>query len=131
MKKKSLIVLFTLFLVLFIHTVCFASNEMKRDFSNMTNSLEKTMDSTGEVIKDGAESVGNTVEGAVEKTGNFIENTGNNIKNTYEASRTSTGDMQKASMNSYVPWIVIGLAFAVIIGLTWYYLAQTNSYHEE
>ena len=85
------------------------------------------METVENSIEDSAKNLENGIENAAESTGNFIQNTGENIKNTYMASRTSTQDMENTGMNSYVPWIVIGVAFAVIIGLTWYYLVQTNT----
>ena len=110
MKKKSLIVFFTLFFILFANTIVFAT-DMTNKMNNITNSMENGVSSTGQMLKNGVENIENTVENGtqnigngienvVESTGNFIQNTGENIRNTYMASRTSTQDMQNTGMRS-------------------------------
>ena len=130
MKKKSLIILFTLSLILLIHTVSFAENNMMQDMKHTTNTMKQEMKNEGAMLSNTVQDGLNAVENGARNIGNGIENVGEKISNTYEASRTSTQDMQGTTMNSYVPWLVIGGAFAVIIGLTWYYLAQTNREHD-
>ncbi len=130
MKKKSLVILFTLSLILFIHTICFAEGNITQDLKNTENTMKQEMQNEGAMLSNTVQSGLNAVQNGARNIGNGIENIGDKISNTYEASRTSTQDMENTTMNSYVPWLVIGLAFAVIIGLTWYYLAQTNHTHD-
>ncbi len=136
MRKKSIIILFTLLAFLFINTISFAE-DMKNDAQNMTNTVVDGSESAGEKVKQGVNTIENNVENAVNDTKNAIgnvmngaENTlsnmGQDMQNTYTASRTST---EGTLDNNYTPWIIIATAVAVIIGLTWYYLTQVNNNH--
>ena len=139
MKKKSLIILFTFLSFLLISTTCFA-NDIKNDVHNTTDSIIDGITSTTEKAREGVGAVENTFENTVSNTANTIENVvddagntmsniGQGVRNTYTALRTSTEDNSANTMTSYTPWIIIAAAVAIIIGLTWYYLAQTSNYN--
>ncbi len=130
MRKKTLIILFVLFAILFINTICFAE-DIKQDIHNTTDSIIDGMTSTGEKIRNGISTTENTVENTVKNISTDIRSTTNDMTNNYNATRTSTfTDTSTNNMTSTWAWVIIALAVAVIIGLTWYYLAQFNSYHD-
>ena len=142
MKKKSLIVLFTLFAFLLINTVSFA-NDIKNDVNNATNMVIDGVTSASEKAREGVGAVENTVENVVSGAGNLVRNIGNDMsnnndnnntnndqQNNYTASRVSTENTPMNIIGNATPWVIIATAFAIIIGLTWYYLTQRTNYND-
>ena len=138
MKKKSFILLFALSFIL-ISTTCFATNDMGNSIKNTVNEATNVVvDGTSNLmhdVKNGINSAENTVENTISNIGNYMAGGLNSIENTgndaYTATRTATEDMVNGNglNNTTWAWVIAVLAIAVIIGMIWYYISQTNDRH--
>jgi hypothetical protein len=106
MKKKTFIILLSLFSFLLIATTSFAN-----DIIDNVNNNTKEM-----------------VNSAVVRTENVVNSMGGN---TYSATRIATDATATNAMATTTwTWIILAFAVIVIIALIWYYIAQSNNHHE-
>lgn len=122
MKRKTLVVLFILFALLFISTISFANNDIKDGVhsatdtvidgaSNLANDARKGVGAIENTIEDGAKDIGNAV---------FSDNA------DYTTTRTATAMNNTNNMSNIWTWVILAVAAVVIVGLIWYYIAQNN-----
>lgn len=142
MKRKFLLVFFTLLALLFVNTFSYATNSLKTDFQEMTNSIINNTENLGNNVKNGIENTGNTIEDGARDFGNMLSNEMQDMGNTinsdmdnmtgttnssYTATRTeSTMSDTDITNSSMWTWIAIAVAGAVIVGLVWYYATEHN-----
>lgn len=143
MKRKFLLIFFTLLALLFINTISFATNNLKTDIQNATNTVvdgsqrlgndvKNGIEKASGAIEDGARNLGNTVSNGMQNVGNGItngmDNMTNNTNSDYTATRTATNISNADITNSTLwTWGTIAVAGAVIVGLVWYYAAEHNT----
>ena len=124
MKRKTFIILYILFAILFISTISFANNDIKDGVHSATDAV---IDGASNLVNDARKGVGaieNTVENGAKDIGNAIHH---DNTNGYTATRTATTGTTTNGMNSTLwTWVILAVAAVVIIGLIWYYASQNN-----
>ena len=149
MKNKSLIIFSIILAILFISTICFATNDMSNNIkngihsitnttvdgvSNLANDVRSGIQNAENAIEDSAKNVGNAITDDARDLGNTVSNGINEAEatitdnNGYTATRTTVGDTAESGiMNSSIwTWIILAVAAVIIVSLVWYYASQHN-----
>lgn len=139
MKKKSLIILFTMLAVLFIFcNKSFANETLKNDIQDVGNDIMNGANNLASDVRNGVGAIENTAENGLNAIGSGITDTMNNMGNMlttdtmnnddgYAATRTSITDTNNNYTTSTMwTWIALGIAAAVIVGLVWYYGTEND-----
>lgn len=134
MKKKSLIILFTMLTILFIFcNKSFANENLKNDIQAVGNDIVDSANNLASDVRNGVGAIENTAENGLNVIGSGITDVMNNVGNMltpntmnndegYTAARTSITDTNNYNTTSTMwTWITLGIAAAVIVGLVWYY----------
>ena len=150
--NNKLLTAILLFTVLLLSSVsCYANSNLGTEMQDSTNKSQTTIQNAGEGIRDVASDIGNGVQGAAESIGNGVQDMfdgndgavtnsddeavgimGTDMGDTgdYTATRTATDRITGTTMsNTAWVWLILGIVGAVIIALTWYYVAQHNESH--
>lgn len=123
MKKKTFIVLFILFALLFISTISFANNDIKDGVHSATDTVIDGASNLANDARKGVGAIENTIEDGAKDIGNAVFNDNAD----YTTTRTATTTNASNSMNSTLwTWVILAVAAVVIIGLIWYYASQNN-----
>lgn len=147
MLKKSLVILTIFAIIALSSTFVFASN-MTQGAGNVLNNVGNGMQNMVNGTRNTMQNVGNGVSNMMRNVGNGIGNVVNNVENGmseennqtdmtngtttdgYNATRTGAAGTTNAGNNAVV-WIILAIAAVAIIGLVWYYAAQTNNVDNE
>ena len=134
MIKKSLIILFVIFIFLCVSNICFASNtinNIKNSVSSTTDTAINGVSNLAHDIRNGVGHVENGIEDALTMYNTIIdtnritssESTGNyQTARTTDMTRTSTG----INTTTMWVWLIVAIAAVIIISLVWYYGAQNR-----
>lgn len=137
MYKKSLIVLFVFFAVLFVSSFSFANvNDVKNTVNNGTDAVIDGVDRLGSSVRNGIGNAENSISDALTMDNNMANtNTNNNNMQTaqssiatgngYDVTRTATAGTTDTT-NIWV-WIALAVAAVVIVGVVWYYVSDNNN----
>ena len=151
-KKASFCFVIIATIILFT-SFCFATNLG----NEMQNSMDKTGNTVGNVVegatnagKEVVNNVGNTLNGAMNgmkeamnnitddmdnntATGNMINNATSNendTNNNYTATRTATFGTGTDNNTIWI-WAILGVVALLIIGLSWYYMSDNKTNHQD
>ena len=118
--------------------------------TNLGNEVKDSMEKTGETVgnmvegatnagKDVVNNVGNAVSGAMNNVKNGINSVTNNMEgntnnqntanNNYTATRTAT--FGTGTNGTIWMWVILGVVALLIIGLSWYYMSDNKSSHND
>lgn len=137
MKRKSFI-LSTALILIFLSTMCFASNmgnDVKNTVNGATNTVVDGAQNLAEDIRSGIGSAENAIEDGARNIGDTMMDGANDVMNAddnnYTATRTTAEDISVINNTAATTWtwIAIAIATAVIVGLVWYYSAQHTDKH--
>lgn len=142
MKSKALILLSIFFIIFSLTTMCFATDQVKNDVHNVTDTVIDGAENLTEDVRNGVGQAENVVEDAAQDVGNAVndglntvEDMGNDIgATTRDAIDDTTGTMTNNNYdnmndNDGLPvwaWIIIAAAVIVIIAVIWYYVSQNK-----
>lgn len=144
MKSKLLIIFSIILAILFISTISFANNDVKNGIhsatdtmvdgvSNLANDVRSGVRTAENVIEDGAKNLGNAISDGAQDLGNTVSDGINDVDRTitdndgYTTTRTATGTTSNTMNSSLWTWIILAVAAVIIVGLVWYYAAQTEN----
>lgn len=147
MNRKVIITSIIFVIVCLFSSICFANTENMMDAAKnttvnlkgeITNSIDKTENSTRNITQNIMTKGGQMVNGA----GNMISNmTGNNKNDTtnnndtrYNTTRTAVDDAYfgTAGMDTTTwLWIILAIAAIIIVAAVWYYALQETHIDEE
>lgn len=122
MKRKTLVVLFILFALLFISTVSFANNDIKDGVHSATDTVIDGASNLANDARKGVGAIENTIEDGAKNIGNAVFNDNAD----YTTTRTATTMNNTNNMSNTWTWVILAVAAVVIVGLIWYYIAQNN-----
>lgn len=137
MHKKSFILVSTILFVLFIlSSFVLANEEVKKDVSDVTNTIIDGAENLGSDVRSGISTAENAVEDtldmnhqnnndAIHKDKDADTNIGD-----YTATRTSTDSLNSNNTTTMWMWIILAIAAVVIIGLVWYYGVQNENHND-
>lgn len=133
MRKKTLFIVFVAFLILFISTVSFATDNVKNAVSNTTDTIIDGAANLASDVRNGVGMAENTVENAMSDVASGTRDamTFDDGNSGYTATRTAdtgaTGANNGLTNNPTMwIWVIMAIAAVVIIGLVWYYAKQDN-----
>lgn len=145
MLKKSLIILSIFCAILFLSNMCFAEgfmqgaeNVLDRAGEGARDMAESARDAAGRAgegarnmvddLRDGAENAGDAVRDGAEGITDMGTDMTSDMEGTddYTATRTSATGTNTSADTTFV-WIILAIAALLIVGLVWYYGAQTKS----
>lgn len=141
MLKKSISVILIFLAIIFASNFVFATdivNGTEGALKSVGNGVQTMVNGTKNTItnaKNGAENMMNNVGNGMQNTVNGIENgmrennTDYGYTNTdgYTVARTATSNGMTQDTSNTITWIILAAATVAIIGLVWYYVAQTNN----
>ena len=139
MKNKAIISIAIFVIISLVATICFADDNTVNLKDQINNSLNKTENTTQNIVNDakqagnevmqGAKDAGNMVKDGFDKTGNMINNT---VQSGYNTTRTSVGEAYNndgfMSSTTWM-WVIVGVASVIIIAAIWYYAIQESNTH--
>lgn len=143
MLKKSLFILFIIFSILCISSICFATNtanNVKNAVGKSTNTVVDGMSNLAGGIRNGVGHVENGIEDALtmDEKDNTNTRTSDNFTNggttsdtsNYTATRTATttdttGILGIDTSTMWV-WLVVAIAAIGIVALVWFYGSQNR-----
>ena len=114
------------------NTIEDAGNSIKNGVENAGEAAGDMVEGAGNAAGDMMNGAGNTVNsmmnGVSNTTNTIVDDTTNTANNGYNTARTTTEDTTTGFMDTANTWMWITLAIVAvaIIGLVWYYAAQTN-----
>ena len=146
MNRKVIITSIIFVIVCLFSSICFANTENMMDAAKnttvnlkgeITNSIDKTENSTRNITQNIMTKGGQMVNGA----GNMISNmTGNNNNDTtnnndrYNTTRTAVDDAYFGTVGMDTTtwlWIILAIAAIIIVAAVWYYAIQETHIDEE
>lgn len=141
MLKKSLLILFIIFSILCISSICFAANtanNVKNAVGTGTNTVVDGMSNLAGGVRNGVGHVENGIEDALTMDDMDNTRTSDNFTNggttadtgNYTATRTATttdttGIFGLDTSTMWV-WLIVSIAAIGIIGLVWFYGSQNR-----
>lgn len=134
MLKKSLLILFIIFSIICISSICFATdntaNNVKNAVTSGTNTIIDGATNLAEDVRNGVGHVEDGVEGALKMDNNAKRTTTTDVAGDYTATRTATttatGATAGTNNTTMWIWIILAVAAIVIVALVWYYGSQNN-----
>lgn len=147
LMKKFLLIIGFVFAILFTSSTVFAADNVGNAIQDAGNGIRNVVGGAENVVENGVNGFGNAVKDGIDNIGNTM-NFGNNNSTTnnnnfmksnnssagltgntngYTATRTTTDGNSSGMASTAWTWIILAIAAVLIIGLVWYYAAQTNS----
>ena len=142
MKKQLSIILATMFAIILISTLSFATSELKNDVHNVTDTVIDGTKNLGEDVRNGIQNAENTIENGAKNIGNALTNDVDNTMKTnddtnfnntndtgYTVTKTAATDFNNTMNSSIWTWIALAIAAAVIVGSVWFYAVEHTDRH--
>lgn len=128
MLKKNLIILFIVFSILCISSVCFATNGSSDDVKNAVHSgTDTVIDGVSNLATDVRNGVGHVENGIEDALTMNDTDTGRATTDDYTATRAATtGTATGTDTRTMWIWVIVAIAAIVIVALVWYYGNQNR-----
>lgn len=139
MLKRSLIILFIIFSILFISNVCLANNTattVKNVVNSGTNTVVDGISNLASDVRNGVGNLENGIEDALTmddmnaRNDDDFSNAGATTTDNYTATRTATTrealGATGADTTTMWVWVILAVAAITIVGLVWYYGSQNR-----